>query len=96
MYRSICIYKCYLAYTAIFGYCFRHIQTYASIAEERTHAYSELWHIPITKYIQNPRHVHNTVSNIFTKAPSWTFNTVLNAPLFYRCYLTSRVTLPCP
>ena len=31
--------------------------------------------------------------NIFTKAQSWKFDSVLNAPVFYRCYLTSRVTL---
>ena len=56
-------------------------------------AYSEPWHIPITKHIQPPRCIHNTILNIFTKVPSWTFDTVLNAPISYRCYLTSRVTL---
>ena len=36
----------------------------------------------------------NTLLNIFTKAQSWTFDTVLNVPVFfYRCCLTSRVTL---
>ena len=49
--------------------------------------------IPITKHIQTLRYIHNTILNIFTKAQSWTFDAVLNAPLFYRCYVTSRVTL---
>ena len=31
------------------------------------------------KHIQTPRYIHNTTLNIFTKAPSWTFDTVLNA-----------------
>ena len=51
------------------------------------------WHIPITKHIQTLRYIHNTTLNIFTKAQSRTFDTNLNTPLFYRCYLTSRVTL---
>ena len=55
--------------------------------------YSEPWYIPITKDIPNLRYIHNTTLNIFTIAPSWTFNTVLNATFFYRCYLTSRVPL---
>ena len=37
--------------------------------------------------------IHNIILNIFTKAPSWTFDTVLNAPVFYKCYLTYRITL---
>ena len=35
----------------------------------------------------------STKLNVFTKAQSGTFDTVLGAPLFYRCYLTSTVTL---
>ena len=76
-----------------FRFCFRQIQTYSGIVQEHTqehtHAYSEPWHIPITKHIQTPRYIHNTILNIFTKAPSCTFDTVLNAPVFYRCYLIS-------
>ena len=29
----------------------------------------------------------------FQKAQSWKFEAILNAPFFYECYLTSRVTL---
>ena len=97
----LCIYKCYLA-CSYFRFCFRHVLTYSSIIQEHTHAYSEPsvslayskpWHISITKHIQTLRYIHNTILNIFTKAQSCTFDTVLNAPVFYRCYLTSRVTL---
>ena len=49
--------------------------------------------ILITKHIQTLRYIHNTILNIFTKAQSWTFDANLNAPLIYRCYLTSRATL---
>ena len=75
-----------------FTFCFRHIQIYSSIAQEHTHpyqepcvslAYSEPWHIPIAKYIHAQMNIHNTVLNIFSKATSWTFDRVLNAPLFY-------------
>ena len=86
-----------------FKFCFRQVQTYSSIIQEHTHAYSEPsvslvyskpWHISITKNIQTLRYIHNTILNIFTKAQSWTFDTVLNVPVFfYRCCLTSRVTL---
>ena len=94
----LCIYKCYLAYS-YFRFCFRHVLTYSSIIQEHTHAYSEpsvslvflkSWHISIPKTV---RYIHNTILNIFTKAQSCTFNTVLKALVFYRCYLTSRVTL---
>ena len=85
-----------------FRFCFRHVQTYSSIIQEHIHtqsqlsvslAYSKPWHISITKHIQTLRYIHNTILNIFTKAQSWTFDAVLNAPLFYRRYLTSRVSL---
>ena len=33
-------------------------------------AYSEPWHIPITKHIQTPRYILNTIS--------WTFDTIAN------------------
>ena len=68
-----------------FRFCFKHIQTYSSNIQEHTHAYSEFcvslaylgpWHILITEHIQAP--IHNTILSIFTKAPSWTFNEVLN------------------
>ena len=84
-----------LSLYSYFRFCFRHIQTYSSIVQEHTYAYSEPWHIRITKHIQTPRHIHNTMLKIFTKAPSWTLDTALNAPLLYRCYLTSRLTLRC-
>ena len=56
-------------------------------------AYSKPWDIPTTKHIQTLRYIHNTIFNIFTKAQSWKFDANLNASLFYRYYLTSRVTL---
>ena len=70
-----------------FRFCFRPVQTYWNIVQEHNPAYSEPWvslaylepwQILITKYIQTPRYIHNAILNIFTKAPSWTFNTVLN------------------
>ena len=87
-----------------FRFCFRHVLTYSSIIQEHTHAYSEPsvslayskpWHISITKHIQTLRYIHNTILNMFTKAQSSTFDSVLNAPVFYRCYLTSRVIYRC-
>ena len=57
---------------------FRH---YLSIIQEYNHTYSETcvslayskpYHIPITKHIQTPRHIHSTILNIFTKTLSWT------------------------
>ena len=89
-------------YLACIRFCFRHVQTYSSAIQEHIHAYSELsvalayskpWHIPITKHIQTLRYIHNTTLNIFTNAQSWKFNANLTASLFYRCYLTFRVTL---
>ena len=80
------IYKYYLSCTVILGSVssiFRH----SSIIQEHTHAYSEPCvslaysepcHILITKHIQTLRYIHNTILNIFTKAPSWTFDTFLN------------------
>ena len=91
-----------LSLHSYFKLCFKHVLTYSSIIQEHTHAYSEpsislaysrLWHISITKHIQTLRYIDNTILNIFTKAQSCTLDTVLNAPVFYRCYLTSRVTL---
>ena len=73
---------------ALFKRIFTHIQRFSMSL-----AYSKPWHIPITKHIQTLRYIHNTILNIFTKAQSWMFDAVLNAPLFYRCYLTSRITL---
>ena len=71
---------CYLACTVILAYAsgmFRHIQALFK---------SIFTHMTL-------RYIHNIILNIFTKAQSWTFGTNLNAPLFYRCYLTSAVTL---
>ena len=85
-----------------FKFCFRHIQTYSSIMQEHIHAYSEIcvslacsepWHIPVTGHAQTPRYIHNTISNISAKASFRIFDTVLNAPVSYRCYLTSGVNL---
>ena len=99
----LCIYKCYLACIVVLGSVsgiFGHIR--ALFKSILTHIQSLLypWHIQnsdihITKHIQAPSYIQNTSLNIFTKAPSWTFDTVLNAPLFYKCYLTFRVTSPC-
>ena len=55
---------------------------YSSIAQKHTYAYLEPWHILIAKHIRTPRYIHNTILNIFTKALSWTFDTVLNASFF--------------
>ena len=83
-------------------FCFRHIQTYSSIIQEHTHVYlepsvsltySEPWHIHITKDIPNPHCIHYTILNIFINAPSWTFLIQFWIRLFYRCSLTSTVTL---
>ena len=95
-----------LSFHSYFRFCFRDVQTYSSIIQEDTHTYSEPsvslayskrwhWHIKnsITKHIQTLRYIHDTILNIFTKAQSCTFDTVLSAPVFYRRYLTSRVTL---
>ena len=92
MYPTVCIYNCYLACTVVLGSAssiFRHIQAlFESILThiQNLATNSEPWHI------QTARCIHNTILNIFGKAPSWTFDTVLNR-LFYRCYLTSRITL---
>ena len=88
------IYKCYIACKVILGSVsdiFRYTHIYTEICGFLI--YSEAWHIPIRKQIQTLRYIHNTILNIFTKASSWTFDTVLNVPVFYRCYLTSRVPL---
>ena len=72
-----------------FRFCFRRVQTYSSIIQEHTHAYSKpcvSWHISITKHIQTLRYIHSTILNIFTKAQSCTFDTLLNVPVFYRCF----------
>ena len=66
---------------ALFNSIFAHIQNFLCP-----------WHIPITKHIQTLRYLH-IILNIFTKAQSWIFDAFLNAHFFYRCYLTSRVTL---
>ena len=70
---------------------FKSILTYSEPSVSLT--CSKPWHISIKTHIQTLRYIHNTILNIFTKAQSCTFDTVLNAPVFYRCYLTSRVTL---
>ena len=90
----LCIHKCYLVYTVILGSVsgiFRHIQACSELWVSLP--YSEPWYVPITKHFQTLRYIHNAILNIFTKAPSWMFDAVLNAPLFFRCYLTSTVSL---
>ena len=79
------------AYISINATYYKYAHAYSDLCVSL--AYSEPCHIIITKLIQAPRYIHNTILTIFTKAPSWTFDTVLNASLFYRSYLTSRLTL---
>ena len=43
------------------------------------------------KAYTGPKYIHNTISNILTKALFWTFDTNLNASLLY---LTFRVKTP--
>ena len=83
-----------LGFYSYFRFCFRHIQTYLSIIQEHTPAYSEpfvslvysrTWHILITKHIQTSRYIDNAILKIYSKALSWMFATVLNAPPSYRC-----------
>ena len=66
-----------LSWYSYFRFYFSHNQTHSSIIQEHTNiysescrslAYSEPWHIPITKHIQTPRYIHNTMLNIFAKA----------------------------
>ena len=79
------------AYISINATYYKYAHAYSELCVSL--AYSEPCHIPITKLIQAPRYIHNTILTIFTKAPSWTFDTILNKFLIYRSYLTSRVTL---
>ena len=82
--------------------CFRHIQTYSSIIQEHTHAYSEAcvsvayskpWHVLITKHIQTPRYIYNTILNIFTKAPSWEFGSYECASLLKMLHITVSLNI---
>ena len=43
-------------------------------------------------YIQSTKYIHNSIFKIFTKVPSWTLDTNMNATLFCRCCLTPKVT----
>ena len=64
--RNEILYSC-------FRFCFRHIRTYSSIVQEHTYAYSEPWHIPITKHIQTPRTtILFIILHVFTK--TWKTN----------------------
>ena len=90
--------KMLLSLHRYFRFYSRLIQAYSSIIQEHTHAYSEPcvslvfskpWQIPITKHIQTPKHFHNTVLNIFTKAQSWAFNTTV----MHLSSIDARVTL---
>ena len=81
-----CIYKCYLSCTVIVGFVlglFRHNRAlFKSVLKHIQNLvypwHSVPWHIPITKHIQTLRYIYNTLLNIFTKALSWPFDTVLN------------------
>ena len=42
---------------------------YLDISKHYTHAYSQPC-LSLTKHIYNPTYIHNTILNIFTKAPS--------------------------
>ena len=64
-----------LSLYSYFRFCFRQLQTYSSIVQEHIHAYSEPFHIPVTKHIHTSRYIPNTILNIFTKAPSEKFYT---------------------
>ena len=88
--------KCYVTCKGILGPVsgmFRHIYALFKSILEHIENLRYPWHILITKHIQILRYIHNAILNIFTKAQSWTFDAVLNAPLFYRCYLALRVAL---
>ena len=101
----LCIYKCYFACTVILGSAsgmFWHIQ---ALFKEHIHAYSEVfvcltyskpWHIHNTKHIQTLRYIHNIIFsqklNLGRFMPFWMLSNAIYLP-FYRCYLTSRVTL---
>ena len=80
------IFKCYLASTVILGFAsdiFRHIRPlFKSIFTHIRHP----WHIPITKHIQTPRHIFNTISNIFAKLR-------LGLMLQFRMYLVSLLQM---
>ena len=95
----LCIYKCLYIYLRFF---FRHVQTYSSIIQEHTHAhsepcvslaYSEPWHILITNYTQTPWYIHNTILNIFTKAPFWTFDSSKCNSLLKMLHFMASLTL---
>ena len=84
-----------------FRFLFRYIQTYSTIIQEHTHPYSEPCvsrpnseprHIPITKHVQTPRYIQNTILNIFIQQLYLRHLIQFWMRFFYRCYLTSRVT----
>ena len=93
----LCIYKCYLTCTVILSSVsgiFRHI--WESLKSILTHIQNFLY----PSHIQNPgiflsqstfRYIHKTILNNFTKAPSWTFDTVLNVPLSVKDTILHRV-----
>ena len=94
--------KWYLAWTAILGSVsgiFRYIQALFKSILTHIHNHVYHWHIQnpgiflSQRMFRTPMYFPNTILNIFTKPPSWLFDTVLNGPLFYRCYLASIVTL---
>ena len=89
-----------LSFYSYFRFSFRDIQKYSSIIQEHTYAFSKLCvaspnseplHIPNTKHIQIPRYLHNTILNIFAKAPSRTFDTALLSN--FQSHFTVSLTL---
>ena len=77
----MCIYKCQVTCKVNFKQfqawlCFKHILAYYS------RAYSSIFRTFVYPWnIQTTRCIRNTILNIFTRAPSWMFDTVLNAPI---------------
>ena len=91
----LCIYKYQLACTVILGSVsdiFGHIRELFKSILRHIQYLLYPWHILITKHIQAPRYIHNTILNILTKVRSSTFNTVLNAPLSLKDAILSGVS----
>ena len=93
---------------ALFKSIFTHIHNFSIPGIFRTLTYSKVrryldlceayWKIvpsifPGLSFLDHFRWYIHIILKVFTKAQSWTFDAVLNAPLFYRCSLTSRVAL---
>ena len=55
-----------------------HTHEYSALSIDYIYISAYLEHILVTKHIQTPRYIHDTILNIFKKAQSWMFNTVLD------------------